>query len=98
MPTEDDPQGEVEWRPGLLDRVRALFRRALVAILGGRGEKQFHRYYHQFLRATGRFGPPEDAVSTATLRAIASRSLTIIDVTLSLSAPVRSSSHVPLLR
>ncbi len=75
-----DPTPGQEWRPGLLGRVRALVRRTVGSILGERGERRIHRAYHRFLRATGRFGLPEDAVTVATLGAIAARSATIIDV------------------
>lgn len=77
---EDAPPDEVVWRPGRLDRARALARRLLAATLGHRGEAMAHSVYHRFLRSVGRFGPPEDITTMAALRAIASRSRTIIDV------------------
>jgi FkbM family methyltransferase len=80
MPTDDDPHGELAWRPGRLAEARALLRRALFALLGTGGERRVHALYLRVLRALGRFGPPEDATSLATLSAIAARSSTIIDV------------------
>ena len=71
---------EAEWKPGVLGRIRAALRRALLAIFGDRGERRFHGWYHRFLRAADRFDPPEDGVSAAMLCAIAARSSTIIDV------------------
>jgi FkbM family methyltransferase len=76
----DDSSHEPAWRPGPLGRIRALVRRVLRATLGHRGERLFHHHYHRFLRATGQFGPPEDALTAATLGAIAARSATIIDI------------------
>lgn len=75
-----EPPDEVVWRPGRLDRARALARRLLAAALGHRGEALAHSLYHRFLRRVGRFGPPEDIITMAALRAVASRSRTIIDV------------------
>ena len=74
------PPAEVVWRPGKLDRARALARRLLVATVGSRGEARAHSAYHGLLRRLGRFGPPEDTTTMAALRAVASRSRTIIDV------------------
>jgi FkbM family methyltransferase len=68
------------WQPGSLDRLRAGVRRALIAILGPRSEHRVHAWYHRFLRSIGRFGPPENDVTKALLRAVAVRSNTIIDV------------------
>jgi FkbM family methyltransferase len=75
-----DPTPEQEWRPGLVGRSRALVRRSIRSLLGERGERWIHGAYHRLLRATGRFGLPEDAVTVAMLGAIAARSATIIDV------------------
>jgi FkbM family methyltransferase len=80
MPIDDGPGSEPEWSPGVLGRVRALLRRTLVASIGDGGERRFHGWYHRFLRAIGRFDPPEDDASVAALGAIAARSLTIIDI------------------
>ena len=71
---------DVGWRAGRLDQLRALARRALMAVVGTRGEELVHREYHRFLRRIGRFGPPEDSTTIALLIAIARRSATIIDV------------------
>lgn len=62
---------DVGWRPGLLGQLRALVRRALVVMLGTRGEQLLHRTYHRALRTAGRFGPPEDATTISLLSAIA---------------------------
>lgn len=78
--SDDAAPDEVVWRPGRLDRARALARRLLAATLGHRGEALAHSAYHRFLRRVGRFGPPEDITTMAALRAVASRSRTIIDV------------------
>ena len=71
---------EVDWKPGAVGRIRGLVRSALLAVLGDGGERRLHGWYHRVLRATGRFGLPEDKVTTATLAAIAARSSTIIDI------------------
>jgi FkbM family methyltransferase len=71
---------ELEWQPGALGRARALARRAILGILGGRGEDLLHAAYHRILRLGGRFGLPEDAMTQAVLSAVAQRSMTIIDV------------------
>lgn len=76
----DESGQEPVWRPGLLGRLRALIRRALRATLGSGGERRFHTFYHTLLRATGRFTPPEDAVTATTLSMIAARSATILDI------------------
>ncbi len=80
MVNDKPPPGEVVWRPGILDRARALARRLLATTVGPRGEALAHSAYHRLLRKLGRFGPPEDPTTMAALRAIASRSRTIIDV------------------
>lgn len=71
---------DIGWQPGLLARIRALLRRALVAVLGARGEDLLHGLYLRLLRAAGRFGPPEDATTMSVLSAIARRSNTLLDV------------------
>jgi FkbM family methyltransferase len=74
MPSEE------EWQPGALARTRALVRRALLLSMGRRGEELFHAAYHDVLRGTGHFGPPEDQTTLKTLGSVARSSNTIIDV------------------
>lgn len=69
-----------EWRPGRLDRVRALGRRAVISTLGDGAEGWLRSVYHRVLRRAGRFGPPEDEATTAILAAVAARSRTILDI------------------
>jgi FkbM family methyltransferase len=78
--TGDPIDGGPQWRPGRLDKLRALARRALLGTLGDRGDERLHEAYHRVLRRIGRFGPPEDDATVALLSAIAVRSRTIIDV------------------
>lgn len=73
------PDGSV-WRPGRLDRVRALGRRALISTLGDPVEGWLRGVYHRALRRAGRFGPPEDEATAAVLAAVAARSRTIFDI------------------
>jgi FkbM family methyltransferase len=68
------------WRPGKLDRIRALVRRALILALGDRADGRLRGVYHSMLRKAGRFGPPEDSATKAVLGAVAARSGTILDV------------------
>ncbi len=76
---EPPPDGS-EWRPGRLDRVRALGRRAVISTLGDGVEGRLRGVYHRVLRRAGRFGPPEDEATAAVLAAVAARSRTIFDI------------------
>lgn len=69
-----------DWRPGKLDRVRALGRRAVSSTLGDGAERRLRGFYHGVLRKTGRFGLPEDAATASVLAAVAERAGTILDV------------------
>jgi FkbM family methyltransferase len=69
-----------EWRPGGLARARSLVRRALIGTLGDGAEARVRAEYHRVLRRVGRFGPPEDAATSAVLAAVAANSRTILDI------------------
>lgn len=55
-------------------------RRAVRAGLGADRELALHRIYHDVLRRTGRFTPPEDAFTLAVLSLLAARARTILDI------------------
>ena len=78
--TVDRAADRPPWRPGSLGRLRAVARMILLGAVGDRGEERLHAAYHDVLRRTGRFGPPEDQATIAVLGAAAARSRTIIDV------------------
>jgi hypothetical protein len=67
-----------EWKPGGLARARSLVRRALIGTLGDGAEARVRAEYHRVLRRVGRFGPPEDATTSAVLAAVAANSRTIL--------------------
>jgi FkbM family methyltransferase len=78
--TGDSIDGGWPWRPGRLDKLRAMTRRIILRTLGDRGEARLHGAYHGVLRKIGRFGPPENPATLALLGSVAARSRTIIDV------------------
>ena len=68
------------WRPGPLDRSRAMVRRAVLSTLGTGFEGRLRGAYHRALRGAGRFGPPENASNRQLLALLASHAGTIVDV------------------
>ncbi len=74
------PVDRLAWRPGRLDRARALLRRVLLSTLGDGIEGRLRSVYHRALRRAGRFRLPEDDATQAVLAAAAARSRTILDI------------------
>lgn len=64
----------------VLRLARGSVRRAVRSGLGADRELALHRAYHNVLRRTGRFAPPEDALTLAVLSLLAARARTILDV------------------